>query len=426
MQIPVFLPTIRPFQLEAMKDKRKNKVLVIHRRAGKTALAVNKLIHAAMTDKGKVYLYVCPKQIQAKDVIWKDPEMMNKYLPNEIVQRKNEVELTIWLKNGSQIYVRGGDDPDRLRGLNPYGVILDEYAQMKQEVYDEVLKPVLLANGGWIWFMGTPKGKNDFYRKYKIANDNPAQWHVIHLKASESKLLPPGALEEARKTSTEAIFRQEFESEFQESEGIIFRRIRENISGMLEESRAGRSYQMGVDLARLQDWTVVTVMDKHSHHLVYFDRFNQIDWNFQKARIEAISRRYNMAPIIVDSTGVGDPIAEDLRRMGLIVSDVKFTNTSKRRLVENLALLIEQNKITYPDIKILISELEEYSYEMLPSGVVKYSAPQGLYDDCVMSFCLAVWQLGEKLATKNDKRLNYGFKWRLNQPKGYARQIFRQ
>jgi len=431
MQITIpynFDPTLRQGQHDIFADPRKNKVVVVHRRFGKTSVALNYLITEAMLNKNRIYLYLCPTQRQAKDVAWKDPDMLPKYLPSEIVERKNEVELTIWLKGtGSQIYIRGADNPDGLRGLNPYGIILDEYAQMKSEVYEEVFKPAILANGGWVWFVGTPKGKNDFYRKYRMALDNPAKWQVVHLKASESGIIPAAALEEARKTSSQQIFSQEYEVEFLEGEGTVFRRIRENVQPTLSEPMQGREYQMGVDLARLQDWTVMTVIDRHTHNVVHFDRFQHIDWNLQKARIEATARRYNLARIKIDATGLGDAVAEDLRRTGLIVEDFKFTNESKKNLIDNLAVQIEQNKIRYPEIPELLRELEEFTYEMSATGKIRYTAPDGAHDDCVCSIGLASWQLGEKLPLRDgvNRQKNYGFTVNLQPKKGYSKPIFR-
>ena len=164
-----FDPKIRSYQHEILLDKRKNKVLVIHRRAGKTSLVLNKLILEASRNPGKTFYYVCPTMRQAKEIAWKAPDMLNKYLPEEIIEKKNEVELTIYFTNKSQIRVTGADNPDTLRGVNPFGVAIDEYAQIKPQLYDEVIKPILIANGGWVWLIGTPMGRNDFWLKYEIA-----------------------------------------------------------------------------------------------------------------------------------------------------------------------------------------------------------------------------------------------------------------
>jgi len=102
-------------------------------------------------------------------VVWSAPDMLKKLVPPEVIEKSNEVELIIYLKNGSQIHVKGADDPNSLRGSNAYGIVLDEYAQIKKEVFDEIYLPIVLANGGWIWIIGTPKGKNHFYDRYNIA-----------------------------------------------------------------------------------------------------------------------------------------------------------------------------------------------------------------------------------------------------------------
>lgn len=400
------------------------KVLCVGRRHGKTSLALNKLIIEAMLPEnaGKLFMYLCPTQRQAKDVVWRSNEMLFNYLPEQAIDKKNEVDLTVRLVNGSLIYIRGTDNEHALRGLNPFGIVLDEYAQMKPNVFDEIFKPVLAANGGWAWFISTPFGKNHFYRLYRYGCDNMARWQVIHLKASESGIIPEEALEEARRSMPEKTFLQEFEAEFLDDAGTIFRRIRECINGGFEEPKQGRLYKVGVDLARTTDWTVITVVDRHTHKLVHFERFQQIDYNLQKARIEAVARRYNNAPITVDETGVGAPITEDLRRMGLLVTGFTFTATSKKQLIENLAIKIEQGKMTYPEIPELIRELEEFTYELLPSGAVRYTAPEGGTDDAVCSLALAMWQIGELIPASTEKS-NYGFNFSLNN--GYKKLIFK-
>jgi phage FluMu gp28-like protein len=406
-----------------LSDPRKYKVIVVHRRAGKTSLVVNKLIIEALLQPNRTFHYVCPNLNQAKRLVWDPPEMLKRYLPEVLIAKQNEVELKIFLKNGSQIYIMGADNPDRLRGQEVHGVVLDEFEAMKETVYDEIYRPVLAANGGFCWLVGTPLGKDHFFRKYQMALNNPAIWHVIHLPASISGIIPKESLAQAKLEMTQQAYSQEFEVEFLEGEGRIFRRIRENIGGQFQEPRLGRQYKMGVDLARHFDYTVLTIVDRHSHEIVHFERFNQIDWNLQKARIEATARRFNNATVTIDATGVGDTIVEDLRRTGLIINEVKFTGESKKSLIENMALLIEQNKIKYPDIPELITELESFTYELLPSGHIRYTAPEGEHDDCVISLGLALWQLGDKLPSTGKLDKSYGFKVSLGG--GYKNSVLR-
>jgi phage terminase large subunit-like protein len=390
-----FEPTTRPFQTKIWNDKRPNKLLVIPRRHGKTSLALNWLILQAICSPGKVYWYLCPNQKQAKEVVWKAPDMINKYLPPEAVDKRNEVELTIYLKNRSQICIKGADDPDTLRGTNPFGIVIDEYAQIKPEVYDEILMPIIKANGGWVWMIGTPKGKNHFWLRYQQAQHLPT-WQVVHLKASQSGVLSPEILAEAKKDMTEKSFNQEFECEFLEGAGNIFRRINENATVKPSEALDDGEYQIGVDLARHQDFTVISVVNTKTHKQVYIDRFNQIDWNLQISRIEAIARRYNNAHINIDSTGVGDPICLELKNKGLDVEAFVFTNQVKNALIQNLALLLEQDKLKIIPDEEQIKELQNYTFETTSHGNIRYGAPQGQHDDTVVALALACYRLPEK------------------------------
>ena len=414
----------RWYQLNALTDPRRFKVLVLSRQSGKTSLAINALIHAAFQpgNEGKVFHYVFPQKTQAKKAVWDAPNMIRQYIPTELIAKKNDTELKIEFINGSMLYILGADNFDSLRGMRVQGVILDEYAQMKPAVFDEIYMPILTSTKGFCWFIGTPKGTNDFYSKLNFAKNHPDQWQAIEVKASEAGVLSRADLDFARSQMTESNFLQEFEVVFHDGGSGVFRRVRNNIAPTLKEPEIGKSYKMGLDLARHSDWTVITVIDRHTHEMVYMDRFNQIDWNLQKARIESSARRYNNAIITMDSSSMGDVISEDLRRVGLQVNDFVYTNLSKKNLIENLALLIEQGKIRYPDIPEMIAELEAFTYEYMPiTRQVRYGAPDGLHDDIVNSLALAYWQVGEKLPALDLRPKNYGFKIKTD---NYSKRIF--
>lgn len=413
----------RPYQKEIINDPRKNKVLVLHRRAGKTSLAVNKLIIEAIMNPGRVYHYVFPLQSQAREVVWKSPDMINKYLPpHPEIAEKNSTEMAIYFKNNSQIRIKGADNPDSHRGGNPFGIILDESAQIKPELYAEVYRPVLEFNDGWIWFIGTPKGKNHFHTQFLKAQNNPDTWQAVRLQASKSGILTQEQLEVIRRESTETIWLQEYECEFLDDGGAVIRRVRHNATATPQDPINGKQYIMGVDLAKVVDWTVICVIDRHTHELVHFERFNQINWSLQKARIEAAARRYNNCPVRIDSTGVGDPITEDLKRVGLEVIPYNFTNQSKRMLVENLAILFEQDKIKIQNIPELIDELEQFTYQQTARGNIIYGAPEGQHDDCVMALALASFELGEKIYWNKATPMGLSFKIEYDQ---FGRPIFK-
>lgn len=398
----------RPYQGEILRDERPNKILVLPRRHGKTTLAIAKLVMEAIIHPRHIYHYVFPFYRQAKEAVWIAPEMIGKLVPAEAIQKKTEQPMVIYLHNGSQIHVKGSDNPDGLRSLDCNGVIFDEPAQIKPAIFDEIYYPILAANGGWSWYVGTPKGKNQFYHKYISASKDP-KWHVVHLKASTAGLFSLEQLNTIRSEMTQKAFAQEIECEFLDEGGSLFRNVRQCVADTLMPPEVNKQYIMGVDLAKYTDWTDITVIDRHNHRVVHRDTFNQIDWNLQKAKIESLARRYNGAKIRIDSTGVGDPITEDLTRAGLAVEPFRFTATSKKQLIENLVILLEAGKIKIPDDPKLIDELEAFEAQINErTGNISYSAPAGLHDDSVMSLALACWNLGEKVTTNEPtKKFNF-------------------
>lgn len=395
-----------PHQRKFMENSARFKVGVWHRKAWKTSMCVNELLRWAGTVTG-TYWYVAPYLNQAKKIVWEDPQMLPKYCPPEIWDKRNNSDLTIKFPNGSILYVLGADKPDSLRGPNPRGVVLDEYGDMKKEIWSAIVQPIMMANPmGWCWFMGTPKGRNDFYVKFNYAksNENPA-WFASHLKASQSGIIRADMLLEAKATTTQAFFDQEYECEFLDSATSFFRGTRECI--YLEDfyPTPGYSYDLGIDLAKYQDWTVITPFCLNDFRVLKQDRFNQVDWNLQKARITSTYYEYMKPRIKIDSTGVGDPIVDDLLAKGLSIDtekgdNYKFTESSRRQLLDNLAIQIEQRKIKLPNDEGLIDELESMQFFMTDRGKIRVQVPDGMHDDRIMSLALATWDVGDRMLGK--------------------------
>lgn len=381
-------------QLEVLKDKTKFKTLVWHRRARKTSTALEKIVTEAHNPhlKNKVYWIVFPFKSEAKEAVWKDPSMLFRILPEELIARQNEIELTVYLKSGSIISLKGADDPDSLRGAGPYGVIFDEFADMKFETWG-VIEPVLRGNNGWAWFIGTPKGKNHLYDFYNRGQSGHHEWKSWLLKASSSGIILKDQLRESRKSMSQALFNQEWECEFLEGEGSIFRGVREAATATPQKPQAGKLYVMGVDLAKVRDYTVIVVYDRSTNAQVYQDRFKTIEWPFQKQKIKAISEHYNNALIMLDATGLGDPIADDLIRYGVPVEPIKITEPLKKELIEKLSIWIEQKRCRMLPLEDTFLEFDNFSYTIGITGKIRYGAPHGYNDDIVIAHALAIWSL---------------------------------
>lgn len=322
--------------------------------------------------------------------------MLFNIIPKETIARVNETELVVYLKCGSIIQLKGSDDPDALRGPNPFGVVFDEYDTQKPGGWG-IVEPILRANGGWAWFIGTPRGKNKLYELYHRGQEGHKEWGSWLLKASQSGIIPTDQLEESRKTMSQALFNQEWECEFLEGEGSVFRNVRQMMISKPHDPNTpeykDHLYVMGVDVAKVTDYTVVSVFDRWTNSEVFQDRFKTIEWPFQVKRIGAISRNFHNALAMVDATGVGDPVVDMLSRAGVPVEPIKITEQLKKELIEKLSIWIETGRVTLLNKEDTAFEYDNFGYEIGPSGKIRYGAREGFHDDIVLSHALAVWSL---------------------------------
>jgi hypothetical protein len=207
--------TPRPWQAECLKKLKRFSVLVIHRRAGKTVLAILSLIDAALQNKkdSPRYAYIAPKYNQAKDVAWSYIKHYARMVPGTTI---NEAETWVCFPGDKRIRIYGADNPDGLRGLYLDGAVLDEVAQMKPDLWDEVILPTLADRQGWALFIGTPKGVNRFSELYDHARVKPG-WYAALFDVTQTDALPPAEIELARAEMSEQKFAQEYLCDFSAS-----------------------------------------------------------------------------------------------------------------------------------------------------------------------------------------------------------------
>jgi phage FluMu gp28-like protein len=239
-----------------------------------------------------------------------------------------------------------------------------------------------------------------------MAKDSPEWWVGIY-PVSITHAIHSQALYLERKEMPRAIYEQEYECAFTENGAQFFKNIENCVyNGDIERGLGlDGEFKLGVDLAKYNDFTVITPFNLKTFVVYPQDRFNQIDWVLQEAKIEANARKYNNARLTLDATGVGDPVVEELRRKGLNIRDedvFKFSETSRKNLLNNLAILLENRKILIPNDEGLIEELKSFTVESTDTGRLKIKCPDGLHDDRVMSLALAVWGVDEKEDNSND------------------------
>jgi phage terminase large subunit len=203
----------RPLQRELHDSLARFSVIVAHRRFGKTVFCINHALRDALQNgrERPRYGYVAPFRNQAKQVAWDYLKQFSAPVPGVAF---NEAELRADLPNGGRIQLFGADNYDAMRGIYFDGVILDEYAQMSPRAWDSVIRPALTDRGGWAIFIGTPMGRNQFWKTYDRASREP-DWYRAMFRASESGVLDEKELEAARREMPPELYEQEFECSFQ-------------------------------------------------------------------------------------------------------------------------------------------------------------------------------------------------------------------
>jgi hypothetical protein len=393
--------------LEAFDSGFKRLIWVWHRRSGKDLTSFGAVVPREAFRRVGTYFYVLPTYSQSKKVVWdgidKDGVRFVDRIPKEIIKSKNETDMQITLINGSVIQLIGADNIDRVVGTNPVGVVFSEFSLMKGAVWD-FIRPILAENGGWALFIFTPRGMNHAWKLLQVALANPQEWFVSVLGVEDTRAISSEVLDQERKEMPQSLFDQEYNVKFIESASAVFKNVESIIDDSFEVKNTHR-YRMGVDLAKANDFTVLTPFDLMTFKVGKQERFNQIDYNLQKSKIEAQYYKHFKPQIYIDSTGVGEPIYDDLRNKQLNVEPYHFTEQSRRDLLVNLALLIEQKKITIPYDEQLIAELKSFQYVVTDRGKVRMEVPEGTHDDCVMSLALAVWNIPQEPKEAHDEVL---------------------
>jgi hypothetical protein len=365
------LPTPHINQQKILQADRRFIVVMCGRRFGKSELSQILIIKEAL--KGGSVAYVTPTYGLAQVFF----ERLAKALPF----KNNISKLKIYCPNEGSIEFFTGERLDNLRGRKFHLVIIDEAAFISdlEDGWNNSIRPTLTDYEGRAVFLSTPRGKNFFYSLFMKQGEN--DWQSFKFSTYDNPHINPREIDEARIQLPEVVFNQEYLADPAENSANPFGNA--FIKRCIKPISAQPIVCYGIDLAKSVDFTVIVGLDNNGN-VAYFDRF-QLDWHNTKETI----KRLPPAPIIVDSTGVGDPILEDLLREGVNIEGLKFTSQSKQQLMEGLASAIQQARIGFPE-GVIVDELDVFEYQFTANGV-RYSAPSGFHDDCVMALALA-WQ----------------------------------
>lgn len=386
-EIKVQLYTPHAGQLPVHKSKARFKVVPCGRRFGKTLLGCNELAKFSCEHSKKLGGWVAPTYRQTKIAYG-----LLKTALKPIIAHTSDSELIIELVNGSRMMFCSSDNYDALRGFGIHFLVLDECADVNEKAWTEVLRPTLSDTRGKALFLGTPKGRNFFYTLYQRGLDPEyPDWESFTAPTSANPYIPRSEIEAAKSELPEMVYQQEYLAVFLAESAGVFTGIDACVAGEFVEPQKDCSYVIGWDVAKYKDYSVLTVINTSTMHVDYWERSNQVDYTVQLGKVVMLAEKYNHAYVLQDSTGVGDPLLEQLQRRGLRADGYLFTNASKKILIETLAVGLQHGSLTFPDLPILIQELRQMEYTMTPSRLVQYSAPQGAHDDTVMSLALAYY-----------------------------------
>jgi hypothetical protein len=388
-----------PGQWEIHKSPAPRRIVACGVRWGKTTCAAMEGLAAALEPRPRSIGWVVAPTYDLADRVFREIQLgAVQYLRHRVVAMK-EAERRLILTNlaggQSEIRAKSADNPVSLLGEGLDWVIVDEASRLKPTIWQSHLSQRLIDKQGWALLISTPKGKGYFFDLFQRARQGDPGYASWNMPSWTNPLLDADVIEEERGRLPERVFRQEYGAEFLEGAGSVFSNVRECATGTWREPEQGQRYWAGLDLAKVEDFTVLVIMDR-DRNVVFVDRFHRLDWDTQLARIQGHIRRYNDARVFVDATGVGDPIFEALKKEDLYVTAYPFTAKSKSALVNALVLAMEQRVIQLPTPELWpegIDELEAFEYSVTDQGNVRMAAPGGGHDDCVMALALALWDL---------------------------------
>lgn len=380
-----------PKQLEILRHPAKRKVVVCGRRVGKTVMAAYASVRAFLN--GQRVLYAAPKLDQT-DAYWKEVTASMAGAIDAGAVYKNETRRLISAPYGrSFIRAKTAHNANTLRSDNADILILDEFSLMDPDTWSKVGAPMMLDTDGEAWFIFTPKRKNHAHRMYlRGVTDESGRWASWNFSSHENPYLSSDALAEITSDMTEADYKQEILAEFLDSEGAVFRNIGAcmNAPQSSPDEHAGHSIVAGVDWAKSGDYTAISVGCATCRQELALDRFNKIDYVFQRERLKSLFRHWGVGHSLGESNSIGEPNLEMLQIEGVPIGGFQTTATSKPPLISNLSLCLERAEWQFLPDPIGRAELEAYEQKVNNMGRSSYSAPEGMHDDTVIARALMV------------------------------------
>ena len=362
-------------------------VVATGRQYGKSLLAQNLLLYWLLKTPNQKGAWIAPIYNQCKKVF---QELTN--ASYEIISKQNKADLTIEFFNGSTLQFLSTDNYNTIRGFSFHFMVVDEASYVKEEAINEAVFPTLSALGKKCLIISTPKSKNWFYTHYLkglneggdyisfrgISTDNP---HISQqFIAEQAKSLPP------------EVFKQEYLAEFSEATNDVFTNIEAvcNINGWTQPQSHER-YFAGIDFGLQHDYSVLTILSEMGR-VAYIERINGTSYADIAKRFSTALQRYKIYGGYAEVNSVGLPLFEMLSQENRKLKPWTTTNTTKSEGIRSLIYDIQEGALELPSKDFfpqLYNELSAYSYKINATGTISFNAPNGMFDDCIISLMLA-------------------------------------
>lgn len=380
-------------QKEVLDCNERFMVLCAGRRWGKSKVGAAKAIREARTRR-KIVFWVAPTYKVVKrgydEILAQLPEelLTKPPPPASVLDAGRAIKLKF--KNGSSMEFYSAERPEGMLGGSCDFLIMDEAAIMQEHVWAQTIRPTLADRQGRALFISTPRGKNWFYRLWQMGQDElQAGYKSWHFPSTTNPTIDPEEWEQIKSTSSAAVYEQEILALFISSASSVFRVPDSAIVPM--ETPKGHVV-LGVDWAKHNDFTVFCGINSGTRKPCYHDRFQDVSWPHQRERlhtaVDEILETADGITVLIDSTGIGDVIYDDLTEEGLDVVPIRFTPAWKMAAVQLLAADLERDlAFIHEDQE---AEFTGYVYKVTDAGRWKFEAGTG-HDDEVSAALLAHW-----------------------------------
>lgn len=364
------MPLSEP-QKTIVKNNKRFKVVIAGRRFGKTTLAIRELCYHAKEPDVNVWM-VGPTYRSIKMVAWK--QLKHKLLDLRWVDKINESNLEITLKNGSTIALKGSDNPDSLRGAKLAFCAIDEIADCDPDLFSEIIRPALADSEGGALIIGTPKGKNSHaYELYCMSEEHPETWASFQYTTAQGGFVKASELEAARVEMDERTYRQEFEATWETFSGVIAYNFSRELNLKALNNPDTRILHIGMDFNTSPCTAAIFV--QLGKEMYQIDEIHMLNSNTAEVA-EEILRRYPKSQIICYPDPAGNQRktsaggATDftiLRNAGFTVKAPSRHNLVRDRINSYNARLCSSDGIRHlfidPKCKYTIESLEKYCYK---------------------------------------------------------------